>query len=93
MMFKRLSRKHIAVDLVRRYGVENQRLQSIRSTTTITRSTGIPSESFPIYNSFLEDLKNKKDIPGRNALYNKSFSEINGDFLNTISREETQEVA
>lgn len=51
------------------------------------------SEKFNIYNSVLEDLKNKEGSSTRNGLHNKSFSDINSKSLESVSQKERQHVS
>ncbi|EDK40635.2 hypothetical protein PGUG_04733 [Meyerozyma guilliermondii ATCC 6260] len=60
---------------------------------SVASTTVHKSDRFGIYDSVLEDLKNKKDLPNRNGVHNKAFSNINSKTLDNISEKERQSVA
>lgn len=92
MYVRKIGKKNAISDLVQRYGRPNGSLWQARGSTTLVRTSGA-GEQFPIYSTFLDELKNRKDIQSRGPLYNKPFSEIDHDSLSDISKEERQDMA
>lgn len=91
-MLRKISSKRNPASIVKSCGYYKCS-NTIRKVTTASTPSIRSSEKFPIYNTFLEDLKNRKDIPGRNGIYNKPFTDINHKSLDSITNEEKKEVA
>lgn len=93
MVFKSCSRNYSVGSLTKKSAAGHLLAQQQRVVTTVNRPAIASGKPFPLYNSFLEDLKAPKDAVAKSFLYNKSFSEINNDLLSSLSKEDVQEEA
>jgi len=61
-----------------------------RDITTLTSSPS--TTNFPIYKSFLDDLKNKKDEGVRPSVHTKSYADIDSKAFSNVTEEQKKEI-